>query len=81
MHHVHFENDELYCEDVKLQDVATDLGTPVYVYSQNTLLDNLAEIESALAGIDHTVCYALKANSNEKLLSLLAGPPAKSTSP
>ena len=73
MRHFHFENDELYCEDVKLQDVATDLGTPVYVYSQNTLLDNLAEIESALAGIDHTVCYALKANSNEKLLSLLAG--------
>lgn len=73
MHHFHFENDELYCEEVKLQDVAADLGTPVYVYSQNTLLDNLAEIESALAGIDHTVCYALKANSNEKLLSLLAG--------
>lgn len=72
MHHFHFENDELYCEEVKLQDVAADLGTPVYVYSQNTLLDNLAEIESALAGIDHTVCYALKANSNEKLLSLLA---------
>src|SRR3984893_6646786 len=62
----------LYCEAVPLADIAKAAGTPVYVYSSQTILDNFRAYDEAFDSLDHTVCYAVKANSSLGVLSLLA---------
>ncbi len=71
MHLFHYRDGHLYCEDVDLTRVATELGTPTYVYSAETILDHYARLDAALAPLDHVVCYAVKANSNRAILNLL----------
>src|SRR6185295_3256663 len=61
-----------YCEDVPLADIAKAAGTPSYVYSSQTILDNFRAYDEAFADLDHMVCYAVKANSSLGILSLLA---------
>ncbi len=65
-------NGQLFCENVCLAEVAEAEGTPAYVYSVNTVVENYHQIDAALFGIDHLVCYALKANSNLALVRRLA---------
>lgn len=67
-----YDQDTLYCEQVPLADVAASAGTPCYVYSSAAIRERFGAYESALAGIPHKVCYAVKANSNIGLLALLA---------
>jgi diaminopimelate decarboxylase len=55
-----------------LEQVAQKFGTPLYVYSAGTIRDHYQRLEGALAGIDHLICYAVKANSNRAILDLLA---------
>jgi diaminopimelate decarboxylase len=52
--------------------VAREFGTPTYVYSESTILDHYARLDTALAAIDHLICYAVKANSNRAILKLFA---------
>lgn len=63
---------ELHCEDVPLAEVAQREGTPCYVYSAAALVSRYRAYTEALAGLRHTICYAVKANSNLALLGLLA---------
>ncbi len=65
---------ELYCEDVVLAKLASEFGTPLYVYSQTQLLANFRSFNAAIIknGIKNYVSYAVKANSNIELLKLLA---------
>lgn len=72
MHSFSYRKHHLYCEDVDLQKVARETGTPVYVYSASTILDHYQRLDAALGGIDHLICYAVKANSNLAILDLLA---------
>ena len=62
----------LYCEDVSLEDIADQAGAPTYVYSATAIVENYRAYEDALAGLDHHVHYAVKANSSLGLLSRLA---------
>jgi diaminopimelate decarboxylase len=62
----------LYCEEVALADIARQTGTPVYVYSSETILKNYRSYDHAFGGQPHAVCYAVKANSTLAVLSLLA---------
>jgi diaminopimelate decarboxylase len=62
----------LWIEDVPLEEVAERFGTPCYVYSAAAMRDALAAFEAPLAGADHLVCYAAKANGNLAVLSLFA---------
>jgi len=62
----------LYCEGVSLADVAARAGTPCYVYSSRTIVENYRAYDEALAGIPHRVCYSLKANSSLGVVHLLA---------
>jgi len=55
-----------------LADVAARVGTPAYVYSAQTILDNFRAYDEAFGSIPHLVCYAVKANSSLALLALLA---------
>lgn len=67
-----YSNQDLYCEDVPLADIARRAGTPAYVYSSAAILENYRAYDEALGDLPHTVCYAVKANSSLGILALLA---------
>lgn len=71
MNYFERKNGELFAEDVSLAQLADAVGTPTYVYSQATITRHFHAVDQALAGIPHTVCYAVKACSNLAVLSLL----------
>ena len=73
MHLFHYRDGHLYCEDVDLARVVTEIGTPTYVYSARTILDHYTRLDAALSPLDHLICYAVKANSNRAILNLLVG--------
>jgi diaminopimelate decarboxylase len=62
----------LHCGRVSLETLAKRFGTPLYVYSADQIVERLGLFQSALAGRDHLVCYAVKANSALAILKLLA---------
>ena len=69
----HYRQGQLHCEEIALEALAAQYGTPAYVYSKAAILDRWSEYERALAGIPHRVCFAVKANSNLAVLNALAG--------
>jgi len=68
----HYRQGSLHCEDVAVRALATNFGTPLYVYSHASIRDRFAAVRAAF-GPDAHVCYAVKANPNLALLRLLAG--------
>ena len=62
----------LFCDGVSLETLAKQYGTPLYVYSANQIIERLSLFQHALAGREHLVCYAVKANSSLAILKLLA---------
>ncbi|MEP2030898.1 MAG: diaminopimelate decarboxylase [Paracoccaceae bacterium] len=72
MDHFLYHNGALCAEDVAISEIAAAVGTPFYVYSTATLLRHFALFDEALDGIDHLVCYAMKAASNQAILKTLA---------
>ena len=69
---VAYRGHDLFLEDCRLADLAQRFGTPLYVYSRSAMLDALAGYQRALAGRDHLICYAMKANSNLAVLQTFA---------
>jgi diaminopimelate decarboxylase len=67
-----YRDGALYAEDVAIFEIAAAVGTPFYVYSTATLLRHFRLFDEALAGMEHLVCYAMKANSNQAVLQTLA---------
>ncbi len=63
---------ELALDGMKLSEVARRFGTPCYVYSRAMIEAAYREFDTGLAGVDHLVCYAVKANSNLAVLDTLA---------
>jgi diaminopimelate decarboxylase len=72
MSHFSYRNGALHAESAALADIASRFGTPTYVYSQQSLLENFASYANACQGRDALICYAMKANSNLAILRLLA---------
>ncbi|MGF1553683.1 MAG: diaminopimelate decarboxylase [Paracoccaceae bacterium] len=72
MDHFHYRDGRLHAEDVALDAVAEAVGTPVYVYSTATLTRHYRVFEEALAGLDHLIAYAMKANGNLAVVATLA---------
>ncbi|MFZ1774947.1 MAG: diaminopimelate decarboxylase [Rhizobiaceae bacterium] len=72
MNHFELRNGVLHAEDVALPDIAAAVGTPFYCYSAATLTRHFQVFSQAFAGMDSLVCYAMKANSNQAVLTLLA---------
>ena len=62
---------QLQCSGVDLASLAEDFGTPLYVYSADGIRERTEMLQQAFAGLDHTVCYAVKANSSLAILKLL----------
>ena len=71
MHDFDYQNGKLFCEGVALNELASTYGTPLYVYSQNTIKDNFNRLSSALSDLDHHIAFAVKSNSNLSVLKLL----------
>jgi diaminopimelate decarboxylase len=68
----HYEGGGLRCEDVPLSEIAAGAGTPTYVYSHAALHRAYTELDEAFSGLDHLVCFAVKANGNLAVLRALA---------
>ena len=71
MDHFNYRNGQLYAEDVSVAEIATSVGTPFYVYSTATLVRHFQLFDEALNGMDHCICYAMKAASNQAILKTL----------
>ncbi|MGF1473190.1 MAG: diaminopimelate decarboxylase [Rubrobacteraceae bacterium] len=72
MEEFHYEDGGLCCEGVPLSEIARSVGTPTYVYSHAALEKAYRELDEAFSGLDHLVCYAVKANGNLAVLRSLA---------
>ncbi|MDD5044906.1 MAG: diaminopimelate decarboxylase [Candidatus Omnitrophica bacterium] len=68
MHEFKYLNNHLYCERVKVEDVARKHGTPLYLYSYHTLMDHFLKLKTAFKAIEPLICFSVKANSNLALL-------------
>jgi diaminopimelate decarboxylase len=71
--HFLYRGGVLHAEDVPLPEIAAAVGTPFYCYSTATLTRHFRLFDEALDGVDHLVCYAMKAASNQAILKTLAG--------
>lgn len=67
-----YQDNGLNIESVALTEIAKTFGTPCYVYSRAALMTTLQAFNTAFAGYNHLICYAVKANSNLAILNLLA---------
>jgi diaminopimelate decarboxylase len=70
--HFLYHDGVLHAEDVPLPEIAEAVGTPFYCYSTATLERHYRLFDEALAGMEHLVCYAMKAASNQAILRTLA---------
>ncbi|TCP44463.1 diaminopimelate decarboxylase [Rhodovulum marinum] len=71
MDHFLYRDGVLHAEDVPLPEIAARVGTPFYCYSAATLTRHYHLFDEALAGTDHLICYAMKANSNLAVVKLM----------
>lgn len=61
----------LFCEELRVQDIAEKVGTPFYLYSKNTFVRHFQVVDRAFSETPHIVCFSVKANSNVAILRLL----------
>jgi len=72
MDYFNYRDDELFAEDVAVQDIVYQYGSPCYIYSRATLERHWHAFDKAFGDYPHLICYAVKANSNIALLNVLA---------
>jgi len=71
MHEFKYKNNNLYCENVLVRNLAKKFGTPLYVYSYETLIGHFARLKEAFSSLSPLICYSVKANSNLAVLKAL----------
>jgi diaminopimelate decarboxylase len=67
-----YRDSKLHCEGVNVEELVAAHGTPLYVYSQQSIVSRFQEFDSAFSSIDRLIAYSVKANGNLSLLRLLA---------
>ena len=72
MHHFQYQNGRLYAENVPLERIAQEVGTPCYVYSHATLTHHFKVFDRAFDDVPHLTCYSVKACSNIAIIRLFA---------
>ncbi len=72
MNYFDYKDNELYCEEVAVEAIAREVGTPFYLYSTRTLKRHFTAFAEAFAGIPHIICFAVKSNSNIAILKSFA---------
>jgi len=73
MDYFNYRNGKLCAEDVDVERIAAEVGTPVYIYSRATFKEHLRRIQDAYGELDTTICYSVKACGNINILKFLAG--------
>lgn len=73
MHHFDYRDNELYCEDIPIQTLAEEVGTPFYLYSHATLKRHFLIFDDSFEGVSRLICYSAKANTSLAVLQLFAG--------
>jgi diaminopimelate decarboxylase len=71
MHEFKYLNNHLYCEKVRVEELARRFATPLYVYSYHTILDHFMKLWNAFRPLTPLICYSVKANSNLAILKAL----------
>ena len=64
MHEFSFKDNEFYCEDIKVADIASKVDTPFYLYSYKTLMDHYRKLKTAFKPINPIIAFSMKSNSN-----------------
>ncbi|KES15210.1 Diaminopimelate decarboxylase [Gilliamella apicola SCGC AB-598-B02] len=72
MDFLHYQNGQLFANQVAISDLAEQYGTPLYVYSSDYITKQFLAYQQALTDTNHLICYAVKANSNLSVLKQLA---------
>lgn len=72
MDYFNYRKDELFVEEIAVQDIVYTYGSPCYIYSRATLERHWQAFDRAFSDYPHLICYAVKANSNIALLNVLA---------
>src|SRR5688572_9085160 len=72
MDHFAYRDRTLFCEDVPVPELAEQYGTPLYVYSEATLLRHLREVQTAFKAADPIIAYSVKSNGNLSICRLMA---------
>ena len=72
MNYFNYQGNELYCENVPVEKIADEVGTPLYLYSASTIERHYRVFDSSFSDVDHLVCFSVKSNSNLAVLSILA---------
>ena len=72
MDYFNYKNGNLFAEDVKVEKVAAEVGTPVYIYSKATFKEHLQKNQEAYSKLDTTLCYSVKACGNINILRFMA---------
>jgi diaminopimelate decarboxylase len=68
----HYQQNQMFCEQVSLNQIADQFGTPSYIYSRAAFTRHFLEYQQALGDHAGMICYAVKANSNIAILNILA---------
>ena len=66
-----YDGDVLTCEGNDIRAIAAEFGTPLYVYSERGFIDRYTELDRALSGIEHLICYSVKTNFNLSLIRMM----------
>jgi diaminopimelate decarboxylase len=72
MNYFEHRDNELFCEEVSVEAIAKEVGTPFYLYSSRTLRRHFKAFADAFAEIPHIICFAVKSNSNISILKSFA---------
>src|SRR4030042_6908627 len=72
MDYFNYRNGALFAEDVSVEKIAEQVGTPVYIYSKATFKDHLLKIQQSYSQLDTTICYSVKACGNINILRFMA---------
>ena len=73
MNYFDYRENELWAEEVRVQELAATYGTPLYVYSAKTIRRHCLAFTEAMQGMEHLICFSVKANGNLGVLRLLGG--------
>ena len=71
MNYFNYVENELWCEEVPIVEIARDVGTPFYLYSHRTIERHFNVFDEAFADVPHIICFSSKANSNIAILKIL----------
>jgi diaminopimelate decarboxylase len=72
MDYFNYKNGRLFVEEIDIEKIAEEVGTPVYIYSKATFIDHLQKIQKAYSELDTLICYSVKACGNINILKFMA---------